>query len=174
MVNLLLLLLIIHIALFIHTVLANKGKLISPSAIYFMSWIVMLALGFAFSAELEMTISIKTFWIILISSALFYLVEFFFMGTKGRLKGNYTEQANNEWRQEIKIKSTVLWIILIINVFYLMLSLYSVFSSTGNGSFPARMNSYKTAILFGTGKVRFQFLIAQLFKIKYPLAHGTC
>lgn len=169
--NLHLFLLIIYIGLFILTILENKGKLISPSAIYFLSWIIMLALGYTFSQELEITISISTFRLILVSGILFHVTELLFLSAKGRLKGNYIQQIGNGQNPEIKITKIVLWIILIINVLYLFLSLYSVISSTGGGSFSSRMNAYKTSILFGTSKVRFQFLIAQLFKISTALTY---
>lgn len=169
--NLLLLLLIIHIGLFVLTIIENRGKLISPSSIYFISWIVMLALGFAFSAELEITISINTFWIIFISGILFHIVELYFLSIKGKLKRSHTQQYGTSNAQEISLKKAVLWAVLIINIVYLFLALYSVFSSTGGGSFASRMNVYKTAILFGTSKVRFQFLIAQLFKISTALSY---
>ena len=169
--NLLYLLLIIYILLLVFTILENKGKLISPSVFYYVSWIATLALGFIFSKELEITVSVETFWIILISGILFHFVELLFILLKGQTRGNYSLQSSSNNQNEIKLKKTTLRFILLINVLYLMLSVYSVLSSTDGGSISSRMNAYKTALLFGTSKIRFRFTVAQLFKISTALSY---
>lgn len=165
------LLLVVYVLYLIVSIILFDSKILSPSIVFFSSFTFMLSLACSFKILLGFTVGFLTLEVFLIAGWLFLLTEFVVKICFGK---NIRKDRNSNClyvdKYPIVIKQRLMNFILFLFVVSFVIALYVMLINTGGGTFSAKMEQYKDALLYSSGKVRYRFIVSQLYKINTSIS----
>lgn len=169
------LLLVVYFAYLIASVKLFNLKIISPSVIFLASFTFMLFLAYSFRIMLDFRVSSATLEIFLLGGGFFILTELVvknYYSSKNVLK--LVCNRNNIYinkRQPIFVRNKLINALMLLFFISFLFALYVMFINTSGGSFSARMEQYKELLLYSHGRVKYRFVISQLYKINTSISY---
>lgn len=157
---------IIYLILFGVSYIFSQGKIATPSVVFCLSWLVMLAISIICYDYFDFHIQAKTCYILIIASAIFVIVE----GLSRNFFMRNIKKSVNMNLEPIVIEKAMLNALLVVSILIFIAMIGMIYINT-SGSIPARMKEYKKMKGIGGSGVRFRTICSQLYKLDLGIAH---
>lgn len=162
--NWLLVLFCVYISYFIFLLFITEAKILSPAFIYVTSFLVTIGLALVFQEDLYFSLNKKTFLLVTISGTIMFFVELFYI-IIGIIMEKKMYDSSTKIEKSIIIKESFRNIVFVLSLFFVFLSLLSLFINTWDGTFTSRMYTYKIKLTTNAGSIKLHFIVGQIMKI---------